>query len=98
MLIARSTRTPSTCPLMRASRGAAEQAGWPDDQDEQKEPVDRDVDEIGAEEIDREHLGKPDDEAARNRPPDIAHAADHHGGDALEAQHIAHERMHLAIV
>ena len=38
---------------------AAEQAGRPHDQDEQQQPVDRNVDEVGAEHIDREHSVSP---------------------------------------
>ena len=61
-------------------------------------PINRDVDKIGAEVPDRQGLGHSDDEPSGNGAPDIAHAADHHGGDALEAERFTHERMHLPVV
>ena len=36
--------------------------------------------------------------AAGDGAPDVAHAADDHGRDALETDQLAHERMHLAVV
>ena len=91
---------PSRYPLIRAALpdAAGEQAGRTHEQDEQQQPVDGDVDKIGAEIANRHHLDQADDQAAGDRAPDIAHAADDHGGDALEPDHLAHERMDLAVV
>ena len=76
----------------------AEQAGRPHEQDEQEKAEDGDIDEVGAEIADREDLGEADDQAADDRAPDVAHAADDHGRDAFEPDGLAHERVHLAII
>src|SRR5207253_6604917 len=59
---------------------------------------DRDVDEVGSEIADRHHLHQTNDQPAGNRAPDISHATDDHGRDALETDQLAHEWLYLAVI
>ena len=53
---------------------------------------------IAAEELDRQRLGEADDETADDRAPDRTDAAQHHRGNRLGADIVAHEGRDVAVV
>src|SRR5207237_2688575 len=77
---------------------AAEDAGRAHEQDGEQEAIDADIHGARAEPGDGEGFDHADQEAADDRAPDVAHAADYHRRDALERNLLAHERARLLVV